>query len=44
VHSFELFSNPDAVAARVAALAGITRADAASNTETAPIAVQRPNA
>jgi hypothetical protein len=27
VHSFELFSNPDAVAARVAALAGITPAE-----------------
>ena len=26
VHSFELFSNPDAVAARVAALAGLTGA------------------
>jgi hypothetical protein len=46
VHSFELFSNPDAVAARVAALAGATPPDAsaASNTETAPIAVQRSTA
>jgi hypothetical protein len=46
VHSFELFSNPDAVAARVAALAGAMPPDAsaASNTETAPIAVQRSTA
>ncbi|WP_233193280.1 AAA family ATPase [Cryobacterium sp. Y29] len=30
VHSFELFSNPDAVAARVAAIAGVPLADARS--------------
>ena len=50
VHSFELFSNPDAVAARVAEIAGVVRRDVPSaalahdSTATAPIPVQRPNA
>ena len=43
VHSFELFSNPDAVAARIAAIAGVKRAAPAEGTETAPIATQRPS-
>jgi hypothetical protein len=43
VHSFELFSAPDVVAARVAALLGKTRTEIV-NTATAPIAVQRPGA
>jgi hypothetical protein len=30
VHSFELFSNPDAVAARVAAIAGVPQQDTAA--------------
>lgn len=46
VHSFELFSNPDAVAARVAAIAGVPPADAAAHPATtgdAPtIAPKRP--
>ena len=54
VHSFELFSTPDAVAARVATLMGVTTAATAlggiaagggqqAGTETAPITVQRPD-
>jgi hypothetical protein len=43
VHSFELFSSPDVVAARVAALLGKTRTEIV-NTATAPITVQRPRA
>jgi hypothetical protein len=43
VHSFELFSSPDVVAARVAALLGKTRTEIV-DTVTAPIAVQRPRA
>lgn len=42
VHSFELFSNPDAVAARIAALAGVKRTDPGADTATAPIAVVPP--
>ncbi|MCU1636288.1 MAG: ATPase, partial [Cryobacterium sp.] len=42
VHSFELFTNPDAVAERIAALAGARRPEAAP--DTAPSPVQRPNA
>jgi len=54
VHSFELFSNPDAVAARVAAIAGVAPADAAlpafapspgsSSGEAPTIAPKRPGA
>ncbi|WP_233201937.1 AAA family ATPase [Cryobacterium sp. Y11] len=46
VHSFELFSNPDAVAARVAAIAGVPQADARPfSTGDAPtIAPKRPGA
>jgi hypothetical protein len=39
VHSFELFSAPDTVAKRVAALAGVTPG---SSVETAPVPVQQP--
>lgn len=43
VHSFDLFSNPDAVARRIAALAGVKpAAPTAVGTETAPIALPRP--
>ncbi|TFB55180.1 ATP-binding protein [Cryobacterium tagatosivorans] len=44
VHSFELFSNPDAVAQRVATLAGVKRAEPAADAATAPIAVTPPRA
>jgi hypothetical protein len=40
VHSFELFSNPDVVARRVAALAGVTVPGA--SVDTAPVSIQRP--
>ena len=48
VHSFELFSNPDAVAARVAAIAGVPQADAAprafASGDAPTIAPKRPGA
>ncbi|MDJ0338284.1 AAA family ATPase [Cryobacterium sp. PH31-O1] len=48
VHSFELFSNPDAVAARVAAIAGVPPADAAprafASGDAPTIAPKRPGA
>ncbi|TFD09693.1 AAA family ATPase [Cryobacterium sp. TMT1-2-2] len=44
VHSFELFSNPDAVAARVAAIAGVPKTDAAPFSTGDPIAPKRPGA
>jgi len=40
VHSFDLFSAPDAVAKRVAALAGLT--DAGPSVDTAPVTIQQP--
>ena len=43
VHSFELFSNPDAVAARVASIAGVQRVSAAS-ASTGPVDAKRPTA
>jgi hypothetical protein len=42
VHSFELFSNPDTVAKRVAALAGVTDPAPVVSTATAPVPLQRP--
>ncbi|WP_233197755.1 AAA family ATPase [Cryobacterium sp. Y57] len=46
VHSFELFSNPDAVAARVAAIAGVPLADARpfSTGDASTITPKRPGA
>jgi len=48
VHSFELFSNPDAVAARVAAIAGVPKPDAearpAATGDAPTIAPKRPGA
>jgi hypothetical protein len=40
VHSFDLFSAPDAVAKRVAALAGVTAAEL--SVDTAPVTIQHP--